>query len=100
MSREVSELLQAMERGRAVDLAARCGVSPPTVTKWKKRETTPDAAHWPVIEEFFGLEPGHLSRLGLGGSLADHVDQLQATLDRVQEEVDEVRRALGLPPRG
>lgn len=44
------------ERGRAAELARRCGVAPPEVSDWASGKKTVPVRHCPTVEEFAGIQ--------------------------------------------
>lgn len=95
---EVARLIREGGRGTATRLARHIGTSNATISKWVNRQTVPDPTHWPGIEEFFELPPGHLTRFSVEGVRFDRrLTQIQALLDQVQAELDDMRRVLPPP---
>lgn len=99
VTEEVARLIRAEGRGAKARLASHLGIRPGAVGKWAALEANCELEHWPGIEEYFGLDRGHLSRFDLGDSrLVDRLDRLERMLSRAHLELDELRRAAGLPP--
>lgn len=45
----------AAERGRAAELARRCGVKEPVVSEWASGRSAVPVRHCPTVEEFSGI---------------------------------------------
>lgn len=58
-------------------LARHLEISSTSVNKWSRDKGDPDQEHWPGIEEFFDLEPGHLARIA-GAELIRAIPELAA----------------------
>lgn len=81
-------LLQDPPRGLKSDLARAAGVKGATITKWAAGQVCPSPEHWPVIEQFFGLEPGRIARVGgVDHILSRHAEDLAALLERFASHV-------------
>lgn len=94
----VADLINGLPHGQASALALHCDVSPAQVSKWKQAQNAPMADKWPLIETYFELDQGTLAGLSQGGQgLSDRLDRLERVVDRVQEEIDAIRRVLPPP---
>lgn len=58
----ISKELDLRPRGAKTRLAEATGVTPQTITKWSKGEVQPEPERWPLIEQFFGWDPGEIVR--------------------------------------
>lgn len=77
--------LDRRPRGTPVRLARHMGVTPQTITKWRKGEVHPDQERWPDLESFFEWDPGEVARRSLP------VEGVQSTLDLVRDLTAKVR---------
>ena len=58
----IAEALEREGYGSQSRLARACHVKVQTVSKWKDGQIVPLPERWPVIEDFFGMDPGTLGR--------------------------------------
>lgn len=84
---KVRSLFDEPGRGSQSDLARLLQISQPAVNRWRKNNGDPDQIYWPLIEQFFELDPGTLLAVALGvdndshtGRVADLLEQATALL--------------------
>lgn len=77
--------LDRRPRGTPVRLAEHMGVTPQTITKWRKGEVHPEQDRWPDLERFFEWDEGEVARRVLP------VEGVQSTLDLVRDLTATVR---------
>jgi len=75
--------------GAGSALARAVGVTPETVSKWKKGDTAPTPEKFPAIEEFFDIPTGTL-RAAAGLAPEDDVPLMQR-IDDLEAEMKVIR---------
>lgn len=93
----IAAALDAKPRGFARELAETMGVTPASVSRWRKGKSLPDMSRWEDLEKALGLGRGRLSaEAGLDEVAGTPLGEDLANIDaKLVEAVTEIRNDYG-----
>lgn len=101
---EIMRLFAEKKRyGLYAEVGRHVRVSGQAVSEWARGDTIPTETHWPELESYFELKPGHLARIARGRRAVvpvepkvsdDRYDRLEQRLNRTDAMVEDLTRSV------